>query len=91
MCEAKVWYDEAMIKSNKAGYSGISAAETIKSLVEENEIFKRTIKQTFQYLGEYINDADTATHAKRLLFNCIATFDIEFCKKVQKGVAYADR
>lgn len=45
---------------------------------------QKTIKQAFQYLGEYTNDADAATHAKRLLFNCIASFDIEFVRKRAK-------
>lgn len=28
----KAWYDEAMVESNKAGFVGLSAAETIREL-----------------------------------------------------------
>ena len=45
MDKYKEWYDEAMVESNKAGFVGISAGETIQRLEEDNVRLRKIVDE----------------------------------------------
>jgi len=64
-------YDEAIMLLKKTGVMICELKLAAMDAKEREDSLLRTIFQTWSYLGKYTNDADDATHAKRLLQNCL--------------------
>lgn len=52
-----------------------SLRSQLSKMEEENKRMKQTILTAHYWLGNYTNDADNATHAKRILHNAIHEFN----------------
>jgi len=64
-------YDEAIDLLRDAGRKIISMKIEALNAKERETAILRTTYQTWSYLGEYTNDGQAATHAKRLLQKCL--------------------
>jgi len=72
--ELELWerqYDEAISLCRQAGLKICEQRLAAMDAKEREDALLRTIFQTWSYLGRYISDRDDATHAKRLLQNCL--------------------
>jgi len=77
-------YVEAITLLKQAGIRTCELKLAAMDAKEREASLLRTIFQTWSYLGRYTSDSDDATHAKRLLQNCLLVRGTEDMKAAVK-------